>query len=167
MSETLSRELRLRRFWCSGFGTGYFKPAPGTWGSAAAALIWWFLLAPLPLWQQLLVITVHTAISLYALLHSVVRESEITDPGWIVADEFAGQWLALLAAPQIWWVALLGFGLFRLLDITKPWLIGMLDRSTKGARGVMADDLVAGLLAAAVLHIALLALATAEFSPAP
>jgi len=142
--------------WCSGLGTGYLKPAPGTWGSAAAVLIWWFLLAELAVWQQLLVIAVYTSVSLMAL-YSVVRESEITDPGWIVADEFAGQWLALLAAPQNFWAVLLGFGLFRLFDITKPWFVGFLDRNTQGARGVMADDLAAGLLAAAVLHIALLA----------
>jgi phosphatidylglycerophosphatase A len=156
LSERLAAADTWRRLWCSGFGAGYLKPAPGTWGSGIAALIWWFFLAELPAWQQLLVVAAYTAISL-AALHSVVRESEITDPDWIVADEFAGQWLALLAAPKSGWVLLVGFGLFRLFDITKPWLVGYLDRHTKGARGVMADDLAAGLLAAAVLQIALLA----------
>ncbi|MBM4204281.1 MAG: phosphatidylglycerophosphatase A [Gammaproteobacteria bacterium] len=150
------RRLFWRKLWCSGLGRGYLKPAPGTWGSAVAVLIWWFLLAELPVWQQLLVIALYTTISLMAL-YTVVRESEVTDPGWTVVDEFAGQWLALVAAPQNIWVVLLAFGLFRLFDITKPWVVGYLDRSTKGARGVMADDLAAGLLAAAVLHIALLA----------
>lgn len=166
MSERLASEGVWRRLWCSGFGTGYLRPAPGTWGSATAALIWWFALADLPAWQQLLVIAAYTGVSL-AALHSVVRESEITDPGWIVADEFAGQWLALLAAPPSIWALLLGFAAFRLFDITKPWFVGYLDRHTQGARGVMADDLAAGLLAAAVLHIALLAANAAGFPIPP
>lgn len=153
-------EGRLRTFWCAGFGVGYLRPAPGTWGSAAAVIIWWSALAQLSPMTQLGIIATYTAVSLLALRY-VVRQSEIADPSWVVADEFAGQWLALLAAPQVWWVVLLGFGLFRLFDIAKPSIVGVLDRRVPGALGVMVDDLAAGVLAAGVLQLALLALGTA------
>ena len=141
--------------WCAGFGAGYLRPAPGTWGSLLAVVIWWFCLAGLPVLLQLMVIVAYIGISLLAL-GPVLRASDVQDPSWIVADELAGQWLALLFAPAVWWVALLGFALFRLLDITKPGPIGWLDRRLGGGPGVMADDLLAGVVACAVLQLAVL-----------
>ena len=82
------------------------------------------------------------------------------DPGWIVVDEFAGMWiamlpLALLAPGAEWNLAslLLAFIAFRVLDIAKPGLVGWADRQA-GAAGVMADDVVAGLLAAGLVAVA-------------
>lgn len=82
------------------------------------------------------------------------------DDGRIVWDEFAGQWLTLLPlVPLIEWnlAALLwlavGFALFRLFDIAKPWPIGYLDKKVHGGVGIMLDDMVAGVFAAAVLAL--------------
>jgi phosphatidylglycerophosphatase A len=73
------------------------------------------------------------------------------DPGWIVIDEVAGQWIALfgLSAPTPLGL-LAAFLLFRLLDIVKPGLVGWADRQP-GAAGVMADDVIAGAIAAGIL----------------
>jgi phosphatidylglycerophosphatase A len=77
--------------------------------------------------------------------------SAVGDPGWVVVDEFAGQWISLLGVPRANAAGLLAaFLLFRLLDISKPGPIGWIDRN-KSALGVMGDDVLAGLLAAAIL----------------
>jgi phosphatidylglycerophosphatase A len=74
------------------------------------------------------------------------------DPGWVVIDEVAGQWIALLGLARPAWPGLLAaFVLFRLLDIAKPGPIGWADRQ-RGAVGVMADDVIAGAVAAAILY---------------
>ena len=73
------------------------------------------------------------------------------DPGWVVIDEIAGQWIALLALPRpapLWLLA--AFVLFRALDVAKPGPVGWADRQ-RGAVWVMADDVIAGALAAALL----------------
>ena len=75
------------------------------------------------------------------------------DPGWVVIDEIAGQWIAMLALPRPTWLGLLAaFALFRLLDILKPGPVGWADRQG-GAVGVMADDVIAGAIAAIVLSL--------------
>jgi phosphatidylglycerophosphatase A len=122
-------------------GIGFLKPAPGTWGSLAV-----MPLALLPPWVALLAAVIFTVLGYWAL----TRLPETTaDPGWVVVDEAAGQSLALAAATG-WLGVLLAFALFRLFDITKPGPVGWADRR-KGAFGVMADDVIAGAMAAAVL----------------
>ncbi len=140
-----------------GFGSGFAPKAPGTFGSALAVLIWWLLLAPLSLWLQLAAITLAYALG-SVLVARVQQRYGVIDDGAIVVDEFVGQWLALLAAPAGWLPVLLGFALFRLFDIWKPGPVRLLERRLGGAAGVMADDVLAGLLAAAVLHVTLRAL---------
>jgi len=137
-----------------GLGSGFSPRAPGTAGSLAAVALWWYALAPLTLVQQLVVIVLVTALGTW-LVGRVQRRYGVTDPSAIVVDEFAGQWLALLALPGDLWTALAAFGLFRLFDIWKPWPVGMLERRVGGAFGVMVDDLAAGLMALAVLQFTL------------
>ncbi len=62
-------------------------------------------------------------------------------------------WIALAALPVSWVSLLLGFGLFRLFDILKPWPISWLDKKVSGGLGIMVDDVVAGLAAAAVIAL--------------
>ncbi len=138
-----------------GFGSGFAPKAPGTFGSLAALLIWWLLLGHLPLLHQLLVILAVTALGTW-LTERVQARYQVKDPGAIVIDEFAGQWIALLLAPMTLWGMLAGFALFRLFDIWKPWPVGALERSVPGAFGVMVDDLAAGVMALAVLQFTLL-----------
>jgi len=124
-------------------GIGFLRPAPGTWGSAAV-----LPLALLPGWVSLVAAVVFAVAGYWA----VARLPEATaDPGWVVVDEAAGQSLALAAAVG-WMGVLLAFLLFRAFDILKPGPVGWADRR-KGPFGVMADDVIAGALAAAILLI--------------
>ncbi len=76
----------------------------------------------------------------------VARESGREDPGFVVVDEVAGQWIALIAVRPDWPHALLALALFRLFDIWKPWPIRRLEQLPEGT-GIMLDDVAAGLLA--------------------
>ena len=137
----------------TGFGSGLLRPAPGTWGSLAALLIWFYALAPLSPIKQLMVIIVVFLLGVWAC-NRIEQRYGLHDPGAIVIDEFVGLWVALLGFGPHWVWALAGFGLFRLFDITKPAIVGWADRSLKGGFGVMADDVLAGCLAAIVLQVA-------------
>jgi phosphatidylglycerophosphatase A len=124
-------------------GIGFLRPAPGTWGSAVV-----LPLALLPGWVALVAALVFAATGYWA----VARLPEArADPGWVVVDEAAGQSLALAAASG-WVGVMLAFALFRAFDILKPGPVGWADRQ-KGPFGVMADDVIAGALAAVVLLI--------------
>ena len=80
----------------------------------------------------------------------------IQDPGFIVIDETAGQSIALIFAGINLWLYALGFILFRLFDITKPWPVSWADQKIKGGLGIMLDDILAGIMAAAVMKIIIL-----------
>lgn len=135
-----------------GLGSGLVPRAPGTAGTLAAIPLY-LLMEPLPLTGYLLVLLVLTLAGLWAIAKTM-RELGVHDPGAIVWDEVLGFLLAMTAAPSGWgWIAL-GFVLFRCFDILKPWPIGMLDRRVPGALGVILDDLVAGLMALALLQLA-------------
>lgn len=140
-----------------GLGSGLVPLAQGTAGSLAALLPWLGLrLLPLPLYVLALVLAF--ALGVWAC-DAAGRQLGVDDHRSLVWDEFVGQWLTLLpllllSAP--WWVVLVGFGLFRLFDVWKPWPIGWLDAHLKGGLGVMADDAVAGAAAALVLAAGLL-----------
>jgi phosphatidylglycerophosphatase A len=152
-------------------GVGLLKPGPGTWGSVTAMLLWLitvkfgtapFLataraaLAPItphtsligrgdgfPFLVTLLAVLCATAIGIPAATR-VARESGRKDPGHVVIDEVAGQWLTLAICPPHAKHALVALALFRLFDITKPWPIRKLE-ALPGGEGIMLDDLAAGL----------------------
>lgn len=137
----------------SGFGSGLAPKAQGTVGSAVS-LLPWLLLRQLPMIAYLWVMLCALALGIWACAVSG-RRLGVSDHRALVWDEFLGQWLALLpvlAGP--WWTVPLGFALFRLFDIWKPWPICWLDARVKGGAGVMLDDVGAGLMAAAVLVMA-------------
>ena len=140
----------------SGFGSGLSPVAPGTAGSAVA-LIPWFALRELPLPMFAAVLVAAFALGVWAS-NIVVAKLHIDDPGVIVWDEFVGQWITL--APLLWiarawpWI-IVGFVLFRLFDICKPWPVSWADRTIKDGLGVMLDDVLAGIYAAIVLGIVL------------
>lgn len=138
--------MRAARFIAAGFGAGYAPVAAGTVASAAAVLTGagFLLLSPWVLALMALLATIGGYLA--------VKRADIEgDPGWVVIDEFAGQWITLLALarPTIAGLAA-GFILFRLFDITKLGPVGWADRR-HGAFGIMADDVIAGLIAAALL----------------
>ena len=127
------------------------KPGPGTWGSVAAVLLWaayaWgFHPAPQQLTIALLVgIILSIALGVPAATIAA-REAGRTDPGFVVIDEVAGQWIALSFCPPDWAHALVALILFRLLDITKPFPVRRIERLPAGW-GIVFDDVGAGLYA--------------------
>ena len=138
--------MKLARFIAAGFGTGYAPVAAGTVASLVAVLVGAGLLD-----------VSKPALVLAALLATIggyiaVERAAVTgDPGWVVIDEFAGQWITLLALPRPTVAGLAAaFVLFRLFDITKWGPVSWADRR-HGSFGIMADDVIAGLIAAAVL----------------
>ncbi|MDH3388493.1 MAG: phosphatidylglycerophosphatase A, partial [Gammaproteobacteria bacterium] len=82
---------------------------------------------------------------------------EVHDHPAIVWDEFVGFWITMIAAPVTWQWILLGFVLFRVFDIIKPWPVRVADAKMKGGFGIMIDDVLAGLYALACMQLALLA----------
>jgi phosphatidylglycerophosphatase A len=84
-----------------------------------------------------------------------VGKTGFEDPGAVVIDEVAGQWLVLAVAPLDVWYFAAAFVLFRVFDIAKPWPVSWADRRIKGGFGVMFDDILAGLYGAAVLLVVL------------
>jgi len=139
------------------FGVGLIPFAPGTWGSLAALPIAWMIRVQSGALGLAIAIAIVFAVGCWAA-GAVAKTSGVQDPGSVVVDEVAGQWLVLLAAPfdPLAWG--LGFLLFRLFDIWKPWPVGSADRKVKGGFGIMLDDILAAgyalLLLAAVLAIA-------------
>lgn len=133
------------------FGAGLLKPGPGTWGSAAAALLWLaaatsFHLKPGPLaWLTLTAALVALAIGIPAATR-VEKESGREDPGHVVIDEAGGQWIALIHARADVSHLLAAFLLFRLFDIVKPWPARQLENLPAGW-GIMLDDVAAGVYA--------------------
>jgi phosphatidylglycerophosphatase A len=137
-----------------GLGSGLAPVAQGTFGSLAAILPW-LLLRELSLPLNLLVIVLGFALGVWAC-NVAGRALGVDDHRALVWDEFVGQWIALLPALLApWWAIVLGFALFRLFDVWKPWPIRVLDRRLHGGLGVMVDDVVAGSFAAVVLGLLL------------
>lgn len=132
------------------FGTGLLPWAPGTWGSLAALPFAWLILSYLgPAWLFIAASLVFLAG--WWASSAMVRERDAKDPGHIVIDEVAGQLLVLVAAPLELRFFALGFALFRLADIVKPWPASWADRRLKGGLGVMADDVLAAVYALIIL----------------
>ena len=127
---------------------GFFKPAPGSWGSAAAVVLAAILAMLSPWLLEIATLLVCPLGVLAAGRYQTVTSRH--DAPEVVIDEVAGQWIALLAVPLDWRWYLLAFLLFRLFDIVKPGPVRMAE-NLPGGIGVMADDIVAGVLAAACL----------------
>jgi phosphatidylglycerophosphatase A len=126
-----------------GFGSGLAPKAPGTFGTLAAIPFW--LALQLLAWPWYALAVAAAFILGIHICGRTARDIGVRDHGAIVWDEFVGLWIALAFAPPHWGWVLMGFALFRLLDIWKPWPIRWFDRNVHGGLGVMLDDAVAGL----------------------
>lgn len=131
-------------------GCGLMRPAPGTWGTLGALPIGLILLALGGKIALLCGIALIIPVGLWA---SAKFESMTGthDNSMIVIDEAAGIWITLLACTLSPISVLLAFALFRFFDILKPFPVSWLDRNISGARGVMLDDIAAGIYAALCL----------------
>ncbi len=134
-----------------GFGSGLTPIAPGTAGTLAAI--------PLYLAMQYLSLPVYlmiTGIMFVAGFWICAYTSEalcVHDHERIVWDEYVSYLITMSMAPQGWFWIVLGFALFRIFDILKPWPVGWLDRNLKGGVGIMLDDLVGAIYGLAVLQL--------------
>lgn len=154
--ETISKLDRRQPYvWlATWFGFGFFRPAPGTWGSLGSI--------PLGIMLFLLLGTKGFAASIFIVIALGFWSAKHFDAAtgghdnkMIVIDEAAGQWISMLPVLHYLNVSalfvMLAFILFRFFDILKPWPISWCDKNLKGAAGVMIDDILAGLAAAAIL----------------
>jgi phosphatidylglycerophosphatase A len=136
------------------FGIGLFPVAPGTLASAVAVLAFRIALHGLA-WPLYLLLLAFLFFAGAAASAAYAAELGRPDPGRIVVDEVCGQLLALAFLPAAWAPLAISFVLFRLFDILKPWPIRRLEK-LPGGWGIMADDIGAGLAAAAVSRLVLL-----------
>lgn len=139
------------------FGAGLGRPGPGTWGSVAAVLLWGavvWLYHPTPN-GLLIVVFIGITLSIACGVPAAsiaARESGRHDPGFVVIDEVAGQWITLIGSPADIRHGLIALILFRLFDITKPFPIRKLERLPEGW-GIVFDDVAAGLYALVVASL--------------
>lgn len=139
------------------FGLGHLRPGPGTWASAAAALIWFGLSKRIPAGSQWAVLAGLAAIAIVVGIPAATRVARaygLKDPQFVVIDEVAGQWIALLFAPRTWKTLLAGFILFRVFDIVKPPPVRQLERLPEGT-GIVVDDVAAGVYVLALMQLLL------------
>jgi phosphatidylglycerophosphatase A len=134
------------------FGAGLLRPGPGTYGSSSALLLW---IGAAHLWHGAPLALGTAFAALAATLVGIpaatiaARESGRKDPGFVVIDEVAGQWIALIGIRPDWPHTVLALLLFRLFDIWKPWPIRRLEQLPDGT-GIMLDDVAAGAFALAL-----------------
>lgn len=141
---------RLTYVLAVGFGLGLAPAAPGTFGSLLGPPLVWLVQncgIPLPGQTAVAVVLILLGAPICRIGAEVLGKK---DPGAVVYDEIVSFFLVFAAVPVTWLTALLGFGLFRLFDITKPWPARQFE-SLPAGWGIMADDLVAGLYAGALL----------------
>ena len=152
--------MKIQRICTSCFGLGLLPAAPGTWGSAPAAVLLWLMASYGA--SQVLITAAMSAVVLAAsaacirFAPGVIAETGSKDPSEVVADELAGQGLTFLVfytfcgSENVIIAAVSGFILFRIFDIIKPWPINKLEKLPAGW-GILADDLGAALAAGALM----------------
>jgi undecaprenyl-diphosphatase len=153
--------MDFKRLLTSVFGLGWLPAAPGTWGSLPAVIIFALVChhagTPVSILIAMCATIIFGSVVCVKFSPSVIRQTGLKDPGEIVADETAGQAVTFLAAvffnletfdnAHIFMTALLGFLLFRIFDISKPWPVRKLEKFPAGW-GILLDDLLAGVFAA-------------------
>ncbi|GAA9062759.1 phosphatidylglycerophosphatase A [Helicobacter pylori] len=138
-------KFNLRACFLTLFFSGYSKKAPGTIGSLVALLLG----LPILIFSANTLFLAAVLIGLIAItqIDKEEEESKIHDSSYIVIDELVGMWLAMAISGLSLVGVILSFIFFRIYDITKPSLIGKIDKEVKGGLGVVADDALAGVLA--------------------
>ncbi|WQU91677.1 phosphatidylglycerophosphatase A [Helicobacter pylori] len=138
-------KFSLRACFLTLFFSGYSKKAPGTIGSLVALLLG----LPILIFSANTLFLGAIFVGLIAItqIDKEEEESKIHDSSYIVIDELVGMWLAMAISGLSLVGVILSFIFFRIYDITKPSLIGTIDKEVKGGLGVVADDALAGVLA--------------------
>lgn len=158
MNTSITREVFTSpvSFLAFGFGVGLIPFIPGTCGTLIA-IPFYLLLQFLP-WQLYLAFVLGAFIFGIWLCDVSEKIIGIKDYSGIVWDEIVGYWLTMFLAPPRWEWILLGFVLFRLFDILKPWPINWLNQKVVGGFGIMLDDLMAALFSFILLQVVILSI---------
>ncbi len=138
-------------FIATGFYSGYLPKAPGTWGSLVGLLLF-FLLHTLSLEIYLAVVAAIFVIGTFAA-GEAEKIMDRKDPGLVVIDEIVGILITMIAIPATPLAMALGFILFRIFDIWKPFPIRLIDQRFHGGLGIMLDDIVAGIFSLVILQV--------------
>ncbi|MBN1907599.1 MAG: phosphatidylglycerophosphatase A [Deltaproteobacteria bacterium] len=136
---------RFILFFATWFFTGLIPFAPGTWGSLAA-LPFAALANSLGPFFSYLSIALILIISI-PVAGRAAQIMQMEDPSSVVIDEAAGIFVTLFLIPVSWMSVIAGFVLFRIFDILKPFPIGLIDKKVRGGRGIVFDDVMAGIYA--------------------
>ena len=140
-------------FLALGFGSGLLKPAPGTWGTLSAVPLYYVLMQFLgsASVEYFAIIVVSFVAGIY-LCGKTASDVGVHDHGAIVWDEIVGFLITMAIVPFSFVNIVLGFVLFRIFDIIKPWPIKLLDKHVHGGFGIMIDDVLAGIFAWLLLY---------------
>lgn len=149
---------RFHEVLSTGLYTGLVPFAPGTVAAFTALVLWYILYLILPpVWLTIVTAALIVVVTPVGAWTSDVMERYWgPDPRAVVIDEYVGCWIPLLVAPcgkWTWLIALLGFGLFRLIDIFKPLGCRKVEQVFPGGWGVMLDDVLAGTYALIIVLI--------------
>lgn len=139
-NDTTSFDYRLATW----FGAGHIVPAPGTWGTVGGVIFG----VPLLLLTNPIIVLLTAGILYYMgqkSIENLEQKTGLHDPSFIVIDEVAAILVGIALIPDSYFTLnlIILFSFFRYFDAKKPWLIGLADKSIKGAKGVMIDDMIA------------------------
>ena len=158
----LSR-MRQSRFFVRAIATvlysGYSPVAPGTAGSAVAALGYYFFCSSLTALEWILLLFGTFSVAVYTA--DVMAREWGSDPGPVVIDELAGYLVSVAFLPHSVWIAVAGFFVFRAFDIVKPPPIRKLERLS-GGWGIVLDDILAGVYSQLILWVLVLVVGWSE-----
>ena len=138
-------------FLATGCYAGKIPVAPGTFGSAAGIPLCYFL-STVEFRYSILIILFLIALSIL-IAHRAQRFFEKNDPRDIVIDEISGIVVTMFGLPFDVYHLVLGFLLFRIMDIFKPYPIRLIDQRVSGGKGIVFDDVMAGVYANAATRV--------------
>ena len=132
------------------FHIGKVSKAPGTVATLATIPLWWAMAGAGPIIYMILVLLLLPLGIMAAQAYE--STTDVHDSKEIVIDEVVGFLITMTWLPMTWESLVLGFVIFRVLDIFKPWPISVLDKNVKGGVGVMIDDIAAGIIGSLILQ---------------
>ncbi|MCW9014956.1 MAG: phosphatidylglycerophosphatase A [Gammaproteobacteria bacterium] len=138
-------------FLALGFGSGLMPKAPGTFGTLAAIPVY-LLFSLLSMELYIAAVILLSLVGVWICGYTS-RKLGVHDHPGIVIDEFAGYLITMIALPTTGLWIVVGFILFRIFDILKPWPISWLDKHVHGGLGIMLDDILAGFFALCIAHL--------------
>lgn len=151
--EKLNLADKLKLFFATGFLTGYFPFASGTVASFLAVLIYLLIPGFEEPYILIFMILLFTVIGIF--VSDFAEKIYGFDPSEVVIDEIVGMWITLLFVPKTFVITAIGFMLFRILDIIKPFPARQ-SQDLKGGIGIMLDDIISGFYSLVILHLILI-----------